>query len=417
MLLECAAKTLKFLLLVQASQPVLPPEKTMTRLFAALRIEALETREVPAVLFVDDDRIQIPTAKYTTIQAAVDAASAGDTVVVARGTYREQVKFAANADRITLRSQNPLQAIIQAPAVLTGTKSIVTINGASGVTVRGFTITGPAVATDGLEYGVAVLDGSSATVENNRITGIRNNPLNGSQTGVGVLVFGETKKTSAIIEDNTITDYQKGGVVVFGPTATAKVKENTIVGIGATGLIAQNGIQVSDGANAVVKENSVRGNIYTGTGVTAAGIYVDTAGSVVVSENRVFNNSTGVLIVDTDAILVTENRVTRNLRNGIDLVGVVGGLVSDNRVENNKGTGVLLSNTTQVAVTDNRIEENGLYGLALTDGSSKNLVFSNRLHCNDGFDAFDDTISSLTGGTANLWYGNCIGTKNNKRLR
>ena len=35
-----------------------------------------------STLLVDDDRVQCPSAAYTTIQAAVDAAAPGDTILV-----------------------------------------------------------------------------------------------------------------------------------------------------------------------------------------------------------------------------------------------------------------------------------------------------------------------------------------------
>ena len=42
-------------------------------------------------ILVDDDKVQCPTAAYTAIQAAVNAAKSGDVIRVCPGTYREQV--------------------------------------------------------------------------------------------------------------------------------------------------------------------------------------------------------------------------------------------------------------------------------------------------------------------------------------
>ena len=47
-----------------------------------------------AVLKVDDDGAQCATAAYTTIQDAVSAAAAGDTIKVCPGTYGGQVVIA-----------------------------------------------------------------------------------------------------------------------------------------------------------------------------------------------------------------------------------------------------------------------------------------------------------------------------------
>src|ERR1700676_3465112 len=45
-----------------------------------------------ATLVVDDDRVQCPNAGFTSIQAAVNAATAGDRINVCPGSYREQVR-------------------------------------------------------------------------------------------------------------------------------------------------------------------------------------------------------------------------------------------------------------------------------------------------------------------------------------
>src|SRR3954471_17472029 len=42
-----------------------------------------------ATLTVDDDKADCPAAAYTSVQAAVDAANDGDTVVICKGDYAE----------------------------------------------------------------------------------------------------------------------------------------------------------------------------------------------------------------------------------------------------------------------------------------------------------------------------------------
>src|SRR4051812_28537316 len=64
---------------------------------------------------VDDDGVQCPAARYASIQAAVDAAGPGDTVLVCDGAYREQVTIGAGKDGLRLRAQVLRRAIIQAP--------------------------------------------------------------------------------------------------------------------------------------------------------------------------------------------------------------------------------------------------------------------------------------------------------------
>src|SRR5262245_27487674 len=52
------------------------------------------------VLVVDDDKAQCKKADFTTIQAAVNAASTGTTILVCAGTYQESVTMTKNDLRI-----------------------------------------------------------------------------------------------------------------------------------------------------------------------------------------------------------------------------------------------------------------------------------------------------------------------------
>ena len=64
-------------------------------LFAMAQSTHAQTLPYPpyngTTLVVDDDKVQCPTAGYSTIQSAVDAASPGSTIHVCPGTYAEQV--------------------------------------------------------------------------------------------------------------------------------------------------------------------------------------------------------------------------------------------------------------------------------------------------------------------------------------
>jgi hypothetical protein len=74
---------------------------------------------------------------FKTLQAAVDAARAGDTVKVADGTYREAIKVngrAKNGIRLTGNRRAPRKVLIDAG----GRQNAVSINNANGVTVDGF---------------------------------------------------------------------------------------------------------------------------------------------------------------------------------------------------------------------------------------------------------------------------------------
>ncbi len=119
----------------------------------------------------------------------------------------------------------------------------------------------------GARYFGVVNNGTSVTVEGASIHNIGNNPFDGTQHGVGIyFVDGGT----GTIDGNTVWAYQKGGIVVTetptytGAATTATVTNNTVTGLGPADFIAQNGIQVSRGAVATVRGNSIADNFYTG---------------------------------------------------------------------------------------------------------------------------------------------------------
>jgi hypothetical protein len=67
----------------------------------------------PKTWYVDDDLADYPNADFTRIQDAVNAANAGDTIIVYRGTYTENVDV--NKDRLTIKSESGAEkTIVQA---------------------------------------------------------------------------------------------------------------------------------------------------------------------------------------------------------------------------------------------------------------------------------------------------------------
>jgi PKD repeat protein len=95
---------------------------------------------------------------YSTIQSAIDAATAGDVIVVAPGTYDETIDFTGKA--ITVRSSGgPLSTIIDGTS--SGGSVVTAVSGEGPTTVlEGFTITGG----NALEGGGMRNVGSSPTV-------------------------------------------------------------------------------------------------------------------------------------------------------------------------------------------------------------------------------------------------------------
>lgn len=109
-------------------------------------------------------------------------------------------------------------------------------------------------------YGV-LANGADVNVLNSQVHNIGNTPFDGSQHGVGILYI---NGASGLIDGNSVYQYQKGGIVVTGTGTTATVTNNDVRGLGPVDFIAQNGIQVSRGAVATVRGNTISDNFYTG---------------------------------------------------------------------------------------------------------------------------------------------------------
>ena len=353
-----------------------------------------------ATLEVDDDKVQCKKAPFSSIQAAVTAASPGDSIKVCPGTYTEQVKI--TKDDLKLFSRNPLDAVIKAPPAMSDPKAIVEIDGATGVTVRDFTITGPGGGPcDSLRYGVFVGgsagDDTSAEIRHNHITRIHDNPPGGCQNGNAVQVGRQFigRIGSADVVDNTIDAYQKTGVVVDGDGSTARVRNNTIDGLGSVNFIAQNGVQVSRDAVGEVRHNEITDNLFAPQTFASAGVLLFQADPATeVSHNTILRNDEGVYLSDQHGGTVTHNESSDSTFDGF---GVVDG-------------------STDVTVEHNRAENNGFDGVYAGSDTAENSIAYNHLSGNADHDCHDDSNGPHPPGVANRWSNNHGVTENKPGL-
>jgi parallel beta-helix repeat protein len=350
-----------------------------------------------ATLEVDDDKVECKKAPFTSIQAAVTAAAPGDSIKVCPGTYTEQVRI--TKDDLKLFSRNPLAATIKAPPVMSDPKAIVEIDGATGVSVRDFVISGPGGGpSDSIRYGVLVGGPSGdpsldAEIRHNHITQIHDTPPGGSQNGNAVQVGRQFtgRVGSANVVGNAIDAYQKTGVVVDGPGSSARVRQNDIEGFGSVNFIAQNGVQVSRDAVAEVEHNEITDNLFAPQTFASAGVLMFEANAASeVSHNTVLRNDEGVYL-DTQE----------------------GGTVTHNTSSDNTFDGFGLLTTTLVTLEHNTAENNGFDGVYMGSDTADNSVAFNHLDANAEHDCHDDSNGPNPPGVANVWNNN-QGTTENK---
>jgi parallel beta-helix repeat protein len=413
------------------------------------RLECLEDRLTPSTLTVDDNRVQDPKATYTTIQAAINAAHPGDDIRVYPGTYAEQLTIGAGKNGLTIEAATGTAPVVTAPATLTGTDALVTISSSQNVEISGLAIQGSSSA----EFGIRVDTGASADLDDNTISAILG--ANGVGIFVGQSSASDTTSGHADIEGNKVTNYGKAGIAVNGAKYSADIERNTVVGIGSTSAIAQDGIQIGDGANGDVERNDVSGNRYTGTGFDAAGILLLNAGSRTdVEGNQTHANQEGIFIYQSKGIDVGDNVSFSNTADGITIVdsadtdahcdqtfknagdgiSVYGGntafpstgnLIANVSSYDNTGNGIyldvtskftllgdttnsnsmngiLLDNADDGIVLSDTAGHNGLSGIAVTAGSGSNQIRGNDTDKNsrDGIELVDSTGNTVTANDA-----------------
>ncbi|MBK8986883.1 MAG: hypothetical protein IPM39_12545 [Chloroflexi bacterium] len=241
---------------------------------------------------------------YLSIQAAVDAATAGDKVNAVAGTYVEQVEIAKN---LTLVGVGP-NTIIQSPNTLplffvTGTNNnypIVYVHDTDAVTIKNLVVDGAGKGNANYRFQGIGYHNAGGTVDVVEIQGVRDTPLSGSQHGVALYAFNEDATARTLtVTDCVITDFQKTGMALSGAGLTVNVDDCTVIGAGPTNVTAQNGIQIASDATGSVIDSDVTGIAYTGSGWVATGMLFYHGASVAVTGGSVSNSQASIIFQET----------------------------------------------------------------------------------------------------------------------
>jgi len=308
----------------------------------AFRVTSSQVHAAGSTLFVGHSigsDTDCTSPGFTSVQTAVDASTAGDTVYLCGITpFSEQVIITkaitlTGDNGATIQAPNPFPAtpLSRLPSQFTTDslfvpQAIVIVWGAgSNATITNLTIAGVLPGNGGCaeqEFGVLVIAGGTAALSGDQVRDIRDsNPaLYGCQFGTGIQVgrrYWPTANFSTFLVENfvghatvmstTVSGYQKNGITIDGPGSTTDVRGNTVIGAGRGNslslIIAQNGIQVSRGASAQVRDNSVTGNSYTGPSFASSGGILIFGGcgdplvtGVQVMGNTLINNDVGIYL-------------------------------------------------------------------------------------------------------------------------
>lgn len=351
--------------------------------------------------------LRVP-ADYPTIQAGIDAATAGDTVLVSPGTYAERIVLKAD---VTLQSEGSdakgkLGLNRAERTIIDGEKkqgSGAGVEMAEGATLDGFTVRNVGLfdndewqrhhATSGEDQkyehigtpgvaGIAAV-GVTCTVRNNIVHHI-------GYTGIGILGV-DGQKCEPLVENNFCYRNMGGGIgSMKGSKATIRGNtcfENFYAGIGhsaSSPLVINNvcygniraGIGVSEGSSPHVRGNECYGNRRAGIGVRTG----KETRPLIEGNDCHDNDMAGIGASEESAPTIRRNRCYRNKLAGIGARTGAAPRIIENECYENHRSGIGQMGGTKTVLTGNFLHHNKLSGIGFDGGNGgESLVEKNRV--------------------------------------
>jgi parallel beta-helix repeat protein len=250
----------------------------------------------------DSGRSGSPTQPFCTIGAAAARVSAGVTVKVAAGIYRERVVVRASgtAARPILFTAAPGRVV-----VVTGEKNGFSIRDCSWVGVNGFTV------THTREYGISVSDAAYVTLSRNRVRYAGRHVRGQAKYGIRL-----GNVTHSLVIDNTVDHNTNAGIALVDSSAGNEVKANRSFDNAKLFERAAAGIRLYEAHGNTITRNVSHDN-------EDSGIELDRSDDNIVSNNVSYQNGDHGLDVTgaSSRTRILANTIYDNLTAGINVEG------------------------------------------------------------------------------------------------
>lgn len=288
---------------------------------------------------------------YSTIQAAIDAASHGDTINIAAGTYVEQIIIDKS---ITLQGESKETTIIEYPLAPVSDQYLILVR-ADDVTITGFKLLGHFAADNRAVY-IVHSQGTGLIVENNEIQGfigvfgnlingkIRNNIIGTNRKGI--YVPGGSNLLNLLIEGNTIEPAEGADSYAYNCGA----------------------IYMDHATDVTIRGNTMRDfSSSVDSGITAGrGIEGSHNNNIMIFDNTFDNTRDSITMWIVTDIEIDKNTITNSDRYGINIKGQNINIIN-NKISGSGDSGVRIDefsmSTQNVNVNFNDITGNANYGI------------------------------------------------------
>jgi len=336
---------------------------------------------------------------YTTIQSAVNASNAGDTIIVHVGTYKENIvvdrkiefKTAGDGD-VTIQAQDAYEDVITIK--MNGSSSIISgfniFGGHHGISLNradNCVISGNIVEHH-VEHGIVLSESDHNEITNNTVSGVEEGQV------VGILLDRSNNNT---ITMNEVPYNKLNGIALTASSG------NQVIG---------NSISVTDGDGiglSLSNDNRIADNSVTQSNFT--GIVIGQSSRNSITGNKISDNegliSIGIILVgvsgdESNNNLIENNQVERMRSYGIVLIYARDNEIIQNRIANTLIDGIVMDiDTLNTRITGNTITENGV-GIYVYEGAVGNTAHNNNILSNSEWGVRNDATVQFD-ATLNYW--------------
>ncbi len=327
------------------------------------------------------NQTRIVPDQYSTIQAALDDARNGDTIMVKEGIYRETITMNDWKD-IEIRGENQNTTILRAED---HKKNLFTSFRVARGSISNLTFELNETSGEKEENDV---HGSLIRLQVESNVTVKNCVFRGGNKMYGVFhLNGKLQITDCLFEDCYF------GIATIGKGSVTTIRDSTIRRSEKSGIIFQGGANGTaqgnilekgkeSGITVIHESTSVRLSQNTCTDNDGNGISFGKASSGSAEGNQCRENGgSGIHLTETGNIELTDNVSNKNEHAGIYIGGCVSGFAKGNQCEENKQTGIWLLNSS-FRIEGNDCDKNGFSGIGVNGAASKPSIISNNCRNN-----------------------------------